>query len=113
MNENDSFHDEADESQPLKVSLLEGKPREESKKAIDFNVDEDEEAKIGGPKKVEPTSHVEARNICEKIFPKLAEGTKLTPGELEVFYQFKSKLVQPYDQVKAEHEVRFALDDHS
>jgi hypothetical protein len=97
----------------LKVSLLEGKSREESKKPIDFNVDEDEEAKIGGLKKVEPSSHVEARNICEKIFPKLAEGTKLTPGELEVFYQFKNKLVQPYDQMKAEHEVKFYLDYHN
>ena len=113
MNErdqNDSFQDDADESQPLKVSLLVRK--EESKKPIDFNVDEDEEAKVGGPKKVEPLSHVEARNICEKLFPKLAEGTKLTPGEVEVFYQFKIKLVQPYDQVKVEHEVRFYLDHH-
>jgi hypothetical protein len=97
----------------LKVSLLDGKSREESKKPIDFNVDEEEEVKIGGPKKVEPPSHVEARNICEKIFPKLAEGTKLTPGELEVFYQFKNKLVQPYDQMKAEHEVKFYLDYHN
>ena len=113
MNErdqNDSFQDDADESQPLKVSLLEKKNCEESKKPIDFNVDEDEEAKVGGPKKVEPPSHVEARNICEKLFPKLAEGTKLTPGEVEVFYQFKIKLVQPYDQMKVEHEVSLYLD---
>ena len=90
----------------MKVTLLDKKSREESKKSIDFNVYEEEEAKVGGQKKVEPPSHVEARNICEKLFPKLAEGTKLTPGELEVYYQFKVKLVQPYDQRKAEHEVR-------
>ena len=52
MNEKYSFHDDADESQALKVSLLEGKSREESNKPIDFNVDEDEEAKIGGRRRV-------------------------------------------------------------
>ena len=34
-------------------------------------------------------SHEEAKNLCQKMFPKLAEGTKLSKNELEVYYQFK------------------------
>jgi len=32
---------------------------------------------------------VEASGLCEKLFPKLAEGSKLTTEELEIYYQFK------------------------
>ena len=33
------------------------------------------------------------------MFPKLAEGTKLTKEELEVFYNFKTEQVQTYDHM--------------
>ena len=52
---------------------------------------------MGEEKLMEPLSHVEAKSICEKIFPKLAEGTKLSKEELEIFYNFRNELVQNYD----------------
>ena len=83
---NNSYHD-ADEEQPLKASLLNSKNWEESKKQIDFNVDEEDAVRTSSTQqKGEPPSHAEAKSLCEKLFPKLAEGTKLTPEELEVFY---------------------------
>lgn len=47
----------------------------------------------------------EAKSICEKIFPKLADGTKLTKQELEVYYLFKTEYVQTYDHQNQKHEV--------
>ena len=94
-----------EDEMPLKQSLIEESksPRKE---------DEDADYSIIS-KRVEnseqPMSHEEAKNLCQKMFPKLAEGTKLTKEELEVFYQFKVEQIQTYDHMNLQHEVGFCM----
>jgi hypothetical protein len=76
-----------DEEMPLKQKLI-----EESKSPKRTEGDDENDYSFIS-KRVEnneqPMSHEEAKNLCQKMFPKLAEGTKLSKEELEVFYQFK------------------------
>ena len=61
---------------------------------------------IGGESKLEePLSHIEAKSLCMRIFPKLAEITNLTIEEIEVFYNLKLNQSQSYDQANESHEV--------
>ena len=80
-----------EDEMPLKQNLIE---ESKSPKRGD-NDDENDYSFIS--KRIEnneqPMSHEEAKNLCQKMFPKLAEGTKLTKEELEVFYQFKVEQV--------------------
>jgi hypothetical protein len=47
------------------------------------------------------------KSLCEKIFPKLAEGAKLTKAEIQTYYKFKTDYIQNYDPLNENHEVKF------
>ena len=104
-----NIYKDYDEDMPLKQNLL------EESKSSPLNLIEDDEYSLikkvdeGKGLKIEeqPMSHEEAKNLCQKMFPKLAEGTKLTKEELEVFYQFKVEQVQTFDHMNERHEVSF------
>jgi thymidylate synthase ThyX len=91
-----------DDEMPLKQNLI-----EESKSPQRGDDDDNDYSFISKrvENKEQPMSHEEAKNLCQKMFPKLAEGTKLTKEELEVFYQFKVEQVQTYDHMNLQHEV--------
>lgn len=74
--------------------------------SVDKKSDAAEESnKMGGSGAGEAMPVAGDKGICEKLFPALAEGTKLNKAEVEFFHKFKRDYVQPYDDQNANHEV--------
>ena len=44
----------------------------------------------------QPEQHESLKNICMKIFPKLANTTDLTPEELQTYYTIRFQYITPY-----------------
>lgn len=105
---NEDHSDDDEEQQLLSKPLLlnDNQNFEESKgnkRSIDFDVDDSRSSLV------EPPSHAETKSLCQKLFPKLAEGTKLTKEELQVYYHFKVEHVQNYDQSNPSHELELRV----
>jgi len=44
------------------------------------------------------------KNLCHKIFPKLAAQTNLEPEELQTYYHIRFQYLHPYDEKNKHHE---------